>query len=253
LTRTFGRALLGVSGPATKELIDGSGGMLKAGDTTGLTGLQRRYDTLLRGLPGLSVVPAPPSTDPAAKPLFTVAPAQGGQLKTTIDVKTQQAAETALAATPNKSALVAMRVSDGAVLAVANGPGAAGYNLALLGELPSTPLGVDATSGGIGATWRLGADVFTGRTSATGVVAAPIAYAAAAPALSRGRWRQPVLIQGPSPGDPAPDGPTVTGTLTTTGMSTGVRGDIAYCLYVEGAGPDVTGPMTDAFFAALPK
>ena len=51
LTRTFGRALLGTSGPATKELIDGSGGALKAGDITGLTGLQRRYDTALRGTP----------------------------------------------------------------------------------------------------------------------------------------------------------------------------------------------------------
>ncbi|GAA2611077.1 hypothetical protein GCM10010399_47440 [Dactylosporangium fulvum] len=42
------------------------------------------------------------------------------------------------------------------------------------------------------------------------------------------------------------------GTLTVPGMSVGVRGDIAYCVWVDGAGQDVTSPIADAFLAALP-
>lgn len=246
MTRTFGRALLGVSGPATKELIDASGGALKAGDVAGLTGLQKRYDAVLRGTPGLTVV-----ARSGATPLFTADPVPGGQVRTTLDVRTQQAAEAALAGTALRSALVAVRVSDGAVLAAANGPGAAGYNLAFLGEIAGPPLGVDPAAAGFGAAWRIGADMFAGRATATGVVGPPLVYAGAAAAVARGHWRQPVLVTEPAPEAPAPEGPAVTGPLTVPTVSVGVRGDIAYCLYVEGAGADVTGPLADAFVQQL--
>jgi hypothetical protein len=269
MARTFARGLLGTSGPATKELIDASHGALKAGDVAGLTGLQRWYDAQLRGLPGLSVVPveAPPAASPgpsaspsapvsaaagkAGDPLYTAAPQDGATIATTIDVRVQQAADAALAGTAKQSALVAIRVSDGAVLAVANGPGAAGYDLALLGEIPGPAWPADPAALGVGAPWKLGADMFAGRTATGGVVAAPIGYAAAAAALARGKWQQPVLVRNPSPGDPAPAGPAVSGTLGLTGLSAGVRGDIAYCVYVTGAGADVTGPIAEAFLAAV--
>lgn len=244
LTRTFGRALLGTSGPATKELIDGSGGALKAGDVTGLTGLQRRYDTALRGTPRLEVVAGD-------KVLYTAPAVDGAKVRTTIDVKTQQAAEAALAATTKRSALVVVRVADGAVLAAANGPDAAGYNLAFQAEVASPPIGVDGTAAGFGAAWKLGADMFTGRVTAQGVVGSPLVYAAAAAGAARGHWRQPVLVTEPSPGPPAADGPAMSGTLTVQGMSVGVRGDVAYCVYVEGAGQDVTGPIADALAKSL--
>jgi hypothetical protein len=246
LTRTFGRALLGTSGPATKELIDGSGGALKAGDITGLTGLQRRYDTALRGTPKLEVTAGD-------KVLYATPAVDGAKVRTTIDVKTQQAAETALAATTKRSALVVVRVADGAVLAAANGPDAAGYNLAFQAEAASAPIGVDGTAAGFGAAWKLGADMFAGRVTAQGVVGSPLVYAAAAAAVARGHWRQPVLVTEPSPGPPATDGPAVSGTLTVPGMSVGVRGDVAYCVYVEGAGQDVTGPIADAFTTSLSR
>jgi hypothetical protein len=246
LTRTFGRALLGTSGPATKELIDGSGGALKAGDITGLTGLQRRYDTALRGTPKVEVVAGD-------KVLYTAPAVDGARVRTTIDVKTQQAAEAALAGTVKRSALVAVGVKDGTVLAAANGPDAAGYNLAFQAEVASPPIGVDGGAAGFGVAWKLGADMFTGRVTDAGVVGSPLVYAAAAAALARGRWRQPVLVTEPSPGPAAADGPAVTGTLTVPGMSVLVRGDIAYCVYVEGAGQDVTGPIADAFGKSLSR
>ncbi|GAA1512545.1 hypothetical protein GCM10009827_028620 [Dactylosporangium maewongense] len=252
LTRTFGRALLGTSGPATKELIDAGGGVLKAGDITGLTGLQRRYDTALRGTPRVEIVAADPQGAKAAdKVLYTASAVDGARVRTTIEVKTQQAAEAALAATTKRSALVAVRVADGAVLAVANGPDAAGYNLAFQAELPSPPLGVDGAAAGFGALWKLGADMYTGKATAAGVVGSPLVYAGAAAAASRGQWRQPVLLTEPSPGPPAADGPPVTGTLTVPTMSVGVRGGVAYCVYVEGAGQDVTGPIAEAFLKTL--
>ncbi|MDG6103391.1 hypothetical protein Daura_36160 [Dactylosporangium aurantiacum] len=244
LTRTFGRALLGTSGPATKELIDASGGTLRPGDVTGLTGLQRRYDTALRGTPRLEVLAK-------EQVLYTAPAVDGAKVRTTVEVRTQQAAETALAATASRSALVAVRVGDGAVLAAANGPDAAGYNLAFLAEVPSPPLGVDGAAAGFGAQWRLGADMFTGRVTPSGVVGSPLVYAAAAAAVARGRWRQPVLVIEPSPGPPAVEGPAVTGPLTVPGMSVRVQGDVAFCVYVEGAGQDVTGPIADAFARSL--
>ena len=131
----FARALLGNSGEVTKEILDKNPGKYKVGDVVGLSGLQQRYDDLLRGTPGVTVVvPMPPGTPD--KKLFTSEPKAGGQIKTTLDLKVQNAAEAALAIDGRRSALVAIRVSDGAVLAVANGPGAAANNFALLGQVP---------------------------------------------------------------------------------------------------------------------
>ncbi|MFI5909999.1 NTF2-like N-terminal transpeptidase domain-containing protein [Dactylosporangium sp. NPDC051541] len=244
MTRTFGRALLGTSGEATKELIDASQGALKVGDVAGLTGLQRRYDTQLRGKPGLTIVPMAAEAGPA---LLTLPAEDGATIATTVDVKIQQAADAAVAATAKPSALVAVRISDGAVLAAANGPGLAGYNLAFLGEIPGPALPGRPAALGVGGKWSLGADVFTGRTAATGVTASPLGYAAAAAALHRGTWQEPILIQGtkPSPGD------AVSGQVEATNFTVGVQGDIAYCAYVTDAGRDVTDPVASAFLAGV--
>ncbi|WP_426503675.1 NTF2-like N-terminal transpeptidase domain-containing protein [Dactylosporangium sp. McL0621] len=244
MTRTFARALLGTSGPATKEIIDASNGALKAGDVSGLTGLQRRYDTQLRGLPGVSVVPIDKEAGPA---LFTLPAQDGAVIATTIDVKVQQAADAALAGTAKPSALVAIRVSDGTVLAAANGPGPQGYNLAFLGEVHGPAWPGDAAALGVGGKWNPGADAFTGRTEANGVAASPLGWAAAAAALSRGTWQEPVLIKDEK-GRP---GAKVTGTLAAPNLGLGVRDGVAYCVYVtDGTGADAA-PIADAFLAAI--
>ncbi|WP_433075412.1 NTF2-like N-terminal transpeptidase domain-containing protein [Dactylosporangium sp. CA-052675] len=248
MTRTFARALLGTSGPATKEIIDASNGALKAGDVSGLTGMQRRYDTQLRGLPGVSIAPldAKPGATPG-EPLFTLPAQDGAVIATTIDVKVQQAADAALAGSGKPSALVAVKVSDGTVLAVANGPGPAGYNLAFLGEIPGPAWPADPASLGVGGKWSLGADVFTGRADATGVTAAPIGYAAAAAALSRGAWQEPVLIKDTK----AQPGAKVQGTLDAPNLAVGVRDGIAYCAYVTDGTSQTAGAIADAFLAAV--
>jgi len=134
-TKTFARALLGSAGPATKEVVSGSGGRVRAGDVTGLAGLQHTYDAVLAGAPGLAVHVTGPGA-PAA-PLYTAAASAGADVQLTLDVSVQDAAEAALARATKPAALVAVRASTGEILAVANGgPDAAGYDRALLGQYP---------------------------------------------------------------------------------------------------------------------
>ena len=157
---TFARALIGTVGPATKEIVDRSDGRVLPGDQTGLSGLQAAYDERLAGTPGITVIAAPagaaPTTaggtstttgtggaadaapGPGQEALFA-RPARPGQpLHLTLDRRIQEAADAALAGATKPSALVAVRVGTGEVLAVANGgaDGAAGYDRALLGQYP---------------------------------------------------------------------------------------------------------------------
>ncbi|CAM3551866.1 penicillin-binding transpeptidase domain-containing protein [Nocardioides zeicaulis] len=134
-TREFAAALLGRVGPATAELVDSSEGRVLAGDEVGLSGLQARYDEQLTGARGTAVVAR--GADDALRTLFEAPAVDGADLATTLDPGLQAKAERILAAAgadAPASALVAIRPSDGAVLAAANGPGAAGSDLASTGQ-----------------------------------------------------------------------------------------------------------------------
>lgn len=142
-TREFARALLGTVGPATAEIVEQSGGRVAAGDQTGLSGLQRQYDERLAGTPGVTVDAVAGET---RTELFAVEPVAGDPLVVTLDPAVQQAADTALAEVvtsgslgadggEGNAALVAVSVSTGEVLAVANTP-ATGTNRAMTGRYP---------------------------------------------------------------------------------------------------------------------
>ncbi|MCO8272074.1 penicillin-binding transpeptidase domain-containing protein [Actinoplanes sp. TRM 88003] len=140
-SRVFARALLGTVDEATAEDLEKNPQTLVQGDTVGHGGLQQKYDTALRGTAGVSVVINGGSTDigedtaPAPRELFKADPVAGKPVKTTLDVKTQLAADQALAAEKQASSLVAIKVSDGSVLAVANGPEGGTVNTALTGQV----------------------------------------------------------------------------------------------------------------------
>jgi cell division protein FtsI/penicillin-binding protein 2 len=149
-THAFSRAFIGTVGPVTKEIVDDSNGHYVAGDNGGLSGLEKEFDTQLGGTNGYTVsivhstapvasgsAPAPTSTDiPAPTVLTTVAPINGTPLHSTLDENVENAADAALSTvTTQPSALVAVRVSTGQVIAVANGP-YTGYDTALLGQSP---------------------------------------------------------------------------------------------------------------------
>jgi cell division protein FtsI/penicillin-binding protein 2 len=132
--KDFAAALLGTVGPVTAELVKKSDGRLQAGDEAGLSGLQLRYDAQLGGKPGarVSAVPQDPNAEP--RTLFEVAPENGDELALTLDVALQTEAEKLLRRYGPASALVAVRPSDGAILAAASGPGSKGYNTATYGQ-----------------------------------------------------------------------------------------------------------------------
>ncbi|MBD7995743.1 penicillin-binding protein [Arthrobacter sp. Sa2CUA1] len=130
---SFAGALLGSVGEATPELIEQSGGSLAAGDQTGLSGLQREYDTQLRGADAVTVQIATADNVRSA-PLFETAGEAGKPLQTTLNAGIQTQAESALKDEPSAAALVAIQPSTGNILAAANGPGSGGAQTALLGQ-----------------------------------------------------------------------------------------------------------------------
>ncbi|MCF6376610.1 penicillin-binding protein [Nocardioides KLBMP 9356] len=134
-SREFAAALLGRVGDATAEVVEESDGAIVAGDEVGLSGLQARYDDQLRGTPGRAVVVR--DAQDGLRTVFEVPAVDGAPLATTLDVRIQEQAEAALATLGDRapaSALVAIRPSDGAILATANGAGAEGADLADTGQ-----------------------------------------------------------------------------------------------------------------------
>ncbi|GAA1646014.1 penicillin-binding transpeptidase domain-containing protein [Georgenia ruanii] len=130
-TRQFARPILGTVGPATAEIVEESEGAVRPGDQTGLSGLQRQYDEVLRGRPGTTMVIR--RGDGSAVDLFSAPPEAGKDVTVTLDAALQTAAEEILAAVEPASAIVALRPSTGEVLAAASGPGGQGLSTATLG------------------------------------------------------------------------------------------------------------------------
>ncbi|HYG94869.1 MAG TPA: penicillin-binding transpeptidase domain-containing protein [Nocardioides sp.] len=132
-TREFAAPILGRVGPVTAEMIEESPEEYEIGDVAGVSGLQARYDDQLRGTPGVVVEATSPDRT-GGRDLFRVEPTAGEELALTLDARLQTTAEQLLAGIGPGSALVAVRPSDGAILAAANGPGTGGLNLATYGQ-----------------------------------------------------------------------------------------------------------------------
>jgi cell division protein FtsI/penicillin-binding protein 2 len=137
-SRPFARALLGTVDAATREDLDANPDGLRENDQVGHGGLLQRYDAQLRGTPGQSVVIARRTPDEQVEDsqLFGIEPIAGKPITTTLDIRTQNAAEAAVAKEKQPSALVAVRISDSSILAVANGPAGAAVNTAMTGQVP---------------------------------------------------------------------------------------------------------------------
>ncbi|GAA3748507.1 penicillin-binding transpeptidase domain-containing protein [Plantactinospora mayteni] len=137
-TRDFARALVGSVDPVQADDMTANPGLFEEGDLVGHGGLQGRYDKQLRGGVGLSVIIASKRPDgtvtPTGTEVFRREPQAGVPLKTTLDVPTQNAADDAVRGSRQRAALVAVRISDGAVLAAANAGSA--ENLAFTAQVP---------------------------------------------------------------------------------------------------------------------
>ncbi|MDI3330755.1 MAG: penicillin-binding transpeptidase domain-containing protein [Micrococcus sp.] len=157
-TRTFARDVLGTYGEPSAEQVEASDGELRAGVEAGLSGLQADWEDHLAGAPGLAITidnpeePAgsgPGADGGGAAPSASAAPSRGGtaagspsgaaasfpdvtafetepvagrDLASTLDRRIQAEAETVVEAAEVPAGLVAIRPSDGHVLAAASGP-----------------------------------------------------------------------------------------------------------------------------------
>jgi cell division protein FtsI/penicillin-binding protein 2 len=130
----FARSLLGTVGPVTKEIVDASNGRYISGDVGGLGGLEKDFDATLSGSPGFQITALHQAAPPTV--VYTQPPVPGTPLRTTLDQTVEAAADSALSTITNQpSALVAVRISTGQVVAVANGPAGGGFDTALLGQI----------------------------------------------------------------------------------------------------------------------
>lgn len=134
-TRAFARSLLGVTGEATAEIVRSAHGRIVPGEIVGLSGLERAFDLRLAGAPGV-VVEAVSAHGRVVAPLHSAAGVPGRPLQTTLEIPAQNAADVALATVKQPSALVAVRIRSGNVIAVSVGPDPGGYDIALQGEYP---------------------------------------------------------------------------------------------------------------------
>ena len=133
-SKAFARALLGAVGPVTAEQLKELGPRYATGDEAGQWGLQAKFEERLAGRPERRVV-----IRARGVPIETLA-RRGGRpgraLKTTLDLRAQSAAESALAERRDEAAIVVVQPSTGDILAVANRPVESTYDRALEGRYP---------------------------------------------------------------------------------------------------------------------
>ncbi len=136
-TPDFAAPILGKVAPVTAEMMEEEPGRFEIGDVAGVSGLEARYDEQLAGTDGVVVGAVAPGGGETE--VFRVDAEDGTPLTTTMDLHVQQAAEEALAAAGPAAdgppaAVVAIRPSDGAILAAANSTNAEGTNYATYGQ-----------------------------------------------------------------------------------------------------------------------
>jgi cell division protein FtsI/penicillin-binding protein 2 len=134
-TREFARALIGTVGPITEEQLEKLGEPYGVGDQVGQFGLQAVFERELAGTPMGRVV-IRDAQGVAVQTLHEVGGERGTPLRTTLDLRVQQAAERALGNLSGKAALVAAEPSSGNLLAVANRPVEDTFDRALEGQYP---------------------------------------------------------------------------------------------------------------------
>lgn len=126
LSPTFADSILGSVGPAEAKDVKEPQGPLEVGEAIGRTGLQKRYDTQLRGAVGhtITMVKRRGVNDDnhADAVLHSDEPTKGKPLTLTLDIARQNKAESVLKGVKPVASLVAIDLKTGQVLAAANSP-----------------------------------------------------------------------------------------------------------------------------------
>ena len=117
----------------------------KAKGTAGREGVEKRFDDLLQGEAGGAIFLVDPSGNRLPKPIKQVFPKQGRNLRLSLDIDLQVAAETKLTEYEMPGAAVALDVATGEVLVLASKPD---YNLANFVPTLSTKVWADVLERG---------------------------------------------------------------------------------------------------------
>lgn len=136
-TKGFASATIGSVGVATPEELDADPGELAPESKVGKSGIQSAFEKTLRPGRGLDVVAGGDGAESGGDLLYSFGARTGRDVRTTLDVAVQTAADDAARTAEKPAAIVALRPSDGHVLAAANhDPEGAGWDRALLGQYP---------------------------------------------------------------------------------------------------------------------
>lgn len=130
---TLGTQVIGSVGDITAERLKRLGAPYTRGDKVGLGGLQAAFETRLAGKPSGSIEIV--ARNKVVRTVQSFAGAPGQPVKLTIDPRTQQAAEAALAGVAQPAALVAIDTATGGLRAIVSKPDG-GFNRALDGAYP---------------------------------------------------------------------------------------------------------------------
>ena len=130
---SLGAQILGYVGEIDKQELEDLGSAYAGGDRVGKTGVERAYDTFLRGEPGVAEARFNARNERTSALQPSEQPKAGHAVRLTIDIELQRAAEQAIrhgieiareggAWAANGGAVVAMDPRDGAILALASNP-----------------------------------------------------------------------------------------------------------------------------------
>ncbi|GAA2887321.1 hypothetical protein GCM10010517_51160 [Streptosporangium fragile] len=126
--------IAGYVGKATKKEAKELGPSYEAGDPIGKSGLQATFQERLAGTPTTEIQLVGPDKKKVVKTLGKIEGKEGEEVRTTLDLKVQQAGVSAIRDLKKAAALVAIRPSTGEILAVVNNRG--GFDRALNGNYP---------------------------------------------------------------------------------------------------------------------
>ncbi|MGI8809973.1 MAG: penicillin-binding transpeptidase domain-containing protein [Acidimicrobiales bacterium] len=136
VAENFALHVLGRYDEVTAERLAQLGAPYVVGDKVGLSGLEATFERKLAGAPSGDVHIVDPATDTTVRSLFHFPGTPPEPVRTTLDRRTQQAAEQALAAVTSPAALVAVDAATGDVRAVVSRPFDQAFNRALAGQYP---------------------------------------------------------------------------------------------------------------------
>lgn len=132
----FALHVLGRFDEVTAERLEELGGPYLVGDSVGLSGLEGTFERRLAGTPSGEVRTVDLASEETARTLFQFTGTPPQPVRTTLDRRTQEAAEAALAGVTSPAALVALDAGTGDVRAVVSRPLDQPFNRALAGQYP---------------------------------------------------------------------------------------------------------------------